>query len=450
MKYLRLLPVLLSIALVACTQSSPITGAVSAEVGLEDYKCPDCNVILISIDTFRGDHLTCAGYDKYDVDITKNLCDLASDGILFTRAMAQGSETTSSHASIMTSSLLSSHQAFYSRKQGISKDKITIAEVLKNGGYQTGAFTGVGRIAPEFGFSRGFDVHLGLKNYAPFRAMTSNGLKWLNETNGKFFLFLHSYEIHWPYSPTSENSAALDPLYDGPLGNSITRGLLGKINSGSINVTEDDLNHIIAMYDAEILSVDQAFGDLIEQLKSMNLYNNTIIIVTSDHGEEFDEHGMIGMHGHTLYNEILHVPLIVYVPKLKPGVEQKLVRSIDIAPTILALLDIERPGTFEGRSLFDEEQVHAISERDAKTVAFAVQTQAWKYYIDPSKDFESFFNLNTDPFEQQNAIKQHASIKNEYIEIYNKAISEKDAGKAEQIELTEETAEQLRSLGYVA
>src|SRR5574342_690730 len=349
---------LLLILLAACAQK---------EVNLPEYNCKDCNVILISIDTFRGDHLTCAGYNKYDVDITKNICNFASEGVLFTNAISQAPSTETSHASIFTSTLPSHHKAFNSRNQSISNDTITLTEVLKHNGYDTAGFTGSVQVSRVYGFSRGFDTYQEhydetAKTHTKFIEIAREGLEWIRKRNKPFFLFLHTYEIHHPYTPNETYAKQLDPDYKGTLGTNVIFDII-KINNGTINLTKEDLEHTIAMYDAEIMSADDGVGWLISELKKDDIFNKTIIVLTSDHGEEFGEHGRVAIHAWTLYNELLHVPLILYAPGLIPEVKTHLVRSIDIAPTILSILDIPLPETFSHTSLFDS-QPFAISERD--------------------------------------------------------------------------------------
>ncbi len=432
--------ILLLILLAACAQQQETTD-------LKDYKCPNCNVILISIDTFRGDHLTCAGYNKYEVDITKNICALASEGTLFTKAMAQASSTETSHASIFTSAIPSHHQAFNSRNQSISNDTITLTEVLKENNYETAGFTGSVQVSRVYGFNRGFDTyqeHYDEKftNVAKFRDVAREGIEWIRQRNKPFFLFLHTYEIHHPYTPNETYAKQLDPHYNGSLGTNIILDI-EKVNNGTINLTKDDINHIISMYDAEIISADDGVGWFVSELKKDNIYNKTIIILTSDHGEEFGEHGRVAVHAYTLYNELLHVPLILYAPGLKPGVKTNLVRSIDIAPTLLSMLNISIPKTFEGASLFDN-QTFAISERDTTDQEdFTVQSADDKYYN------ISVFDLIRDPREQKNIIAQHPEIKEQYAQVYNETLQKINSSAAKTVRLTPEMREQLKSLGYL-
>jgi arylsulfatase A-like enzyme len=416
--------------------------ALKENVELADYECPDCNVILISIDTFRGDHLTCTGYNKYEVDITKNICDFSKRGVLFTHAIAQASMTQPSHASILTGAILSHNQAFRFRNQSISKDYPTLAEVLKKNGYNTGAFTGAGQMAKANGFDRGFDFYQGYKNDT-FAEQAERGLSWLKNTTGKKFLFLHTYEIHRPYTPQISYVKELKENYTGTLGINITIEFVDAVNNETINITPEDIEHIMAMYDAQILSVDHSLGNFIEQLNELNILNNTILIITSDHGEEFGEHGKVGVHGHTIYNELTHVPLIVYAPGLRPEVSDKLVQSIDIMPTILGMLNIKIPPTVDGHSLALGD-THAISELDQKEeTPYAVQSVEWKYYWNNSKSM--VFDLQNDSNELKPLKK--IDIQAEYEQIY-RSVMNKSTGNITTGAAMPEVREQLRALGY--
>ena len=158
---------------------------------------------------------------------------------------------------------------------------------------------------------------------------------------------------HHPYTPEDKYLDIFETEYSGNLPKHISVPLIRDINEGKQEINEADQQHIINTYDAEIRSMDDSFGQLMNYLKKKNLYDNTMIIFTSDHGEEFGEHGVWGMHSHTLYNEQLHVPLIVKFPRSRYGNRKvnQLVRSIDILPTVVDYLGDKMPQQFEGYSL---------------------------------------------------------------------------------------------------
>jgi arylsulfatase A-like enzyme len=415
------------------------------QADLKDYTCPECSVILISIDTFRADHLTCAGYDKYEVDITKNICELAKQGVLFTNAISQAPSTQASHSAILTSAIPSHHQSFNSRNTTYAKEYPPLPELLRREKFKTAGFTGGGQMAAKYGFDKGFRVFAETKNDT-FRQIAEQGLTWLEGTYGPSFLFLHTYEIHHPYTPEPELAQELEKNYPGTLGTNISIDFLNETNHGTYNITKEDLNHIITMYDAEILSVDRTLGWFIEQLKATGKFNNTIIVITSDHGEEFGEHGKVGWHSHTLYNELLRVPLIVYAPGLKPEVRNNRVMSIDIAPTILKMLKVEIPKNFEGQSLALEHEF-SISERDqGEPVPFAIQTKEMKYYW--TRHHHLLFNISNDAGELANIFDKNnataAYLRSRYADWVNSTNSTK-----KEVTVPESLREELEALGYV-
>jgi arylsulfatase A-like enzyme len=427
---------LLLILLAACS---------AQQAELKDYTCPECSVILISIDTFRADHLTCSGYDKYEVDITKNICELATQGVRFTNLISQAPSTQASHASILTSAIPSHHKSFNSRNTTYAKEYPPLPELLRREKFSTAGFTGSGQMAAGYGFDKGFSVFAEIKNDT-FKQIAEQGLTWLKGTYGPSFLFLHTYEIHHPYTPDPKLLKELEKNYTGPLGTNISVEFLKSVNNKTYNITPEDLQHIVATYDAEILSVDRTLGWFIEQLKAMGRFNNTIIIVTSDHGEEFGEHDKVGWHSHTLYNELLRVPLIIYAPGLKPEVRDNRVMSIDIAPTILKMLQLEIPENFEGQSLALEHE-YSISERDhGEPVPFAIQTKEMKYYW--TRHHHLLFNLSNDTGELANIFDENnataAYLRSRYVDWVNSTNS-----TPKEVAVPDDLREQLEALGYV-
>jgi len=185
-------------------------------------------------------------------------------------------------------------------------------------------------------------------------------------------MFLHTYEVHAPYSPMPRFMDMFDADYQGELEDSISPGLLIDVNEGKVILDEQDQQHIVNAYDAEIRSMDSAFGHLVGYLEQRGLLDKTLVIFTSDHGEEFGEHAQMGRHSHTLYDELLHVPLIVRMPggNFSSTVVERQVRGIDILPTVLDVLGLESPGPHDGSSLTglmtgrDEQSRVAVSQID--------------------------------------------------------------------------------------
>jgi arylsulfatase A-like enzyme len=204
-----------------------------------------------------------------------------------------------------------------------------------------------------FGLDQGFDSYQ-QPGSERFNGTVAKAVEWLGTKRTKpFFLFLHTYEPHHPYTPPAEYLALFEDEYTGPLPQDISVDLLREINKNEREIDDRDLEHIIATYDGEIRSMDDGFGYLIEFLREQGLYDDTMIVLTSDHGEEFGEHGKVGWHSHSLFDELLRVPLIVKLPAAAgAGTEvAHQVRGIDVAPTILGVLGLEAPASFSGMSL---------------------------------------------------------------------------------------------------
>ena len=326
---------------------------------------PAHSVILISIDTLRADHLGCYGYPK---PTTPAIDVFRRDAALFEQAIAHAPSTLPSHASMFTSLLPSHHGASVANSFGVDSEAITLTEILKAEGYATAAFNGGIQLDPIYGLDRGFDVYDAVRPSVAsadllvdpvdmFDHAVDEAIHWIEniEINRRerFFLFLHTYELHHPYTPTPEALESIGADYDGSLPKDISVDLLRRINDGDVELEPGDLEHIISSYDAELRSVDTAFGRLIDFLREEDLYDDAIIVFTSDHGEEFGERGFVGWHAHTLYDELLRVPLLVKLPGAEHGGAslEPQVRGIDVAPTILAALELDAPAEFEGVSL---------------------------------------------------------------------------------------------------
>jgi len=418
----------------------------------------DLNVILISIDTLRADHLSCYGYSK---PTTPNIDDFSQDAVLFKRCIAQSSSTLQSHASMLTSLVPLHHGASFAKKRALPKRIKTLAELLKEKGFKTVSFNDGGQLAPAFGLNQGFDMYRSTKkNFDEFNFthIVTQSINWIEENSDRnFFMFLHTYETHTPYTPKEKYLQLFDQNYAGRLPAYTSEGIAQKINRGDLSITEEDRLHIIHTYDAEIKSMDESFQTLIDYLKKKELYERTIIIFTSDHGEEFNEHGVMASHSHTLFNELLHIPLIVKFANSKFASRQvdELVRSIDIMPTILDTLNTKPSPYMEGISLMPlikgqkpKIDTYAISERDMeitlKNECWSIMNERWKLYN------SRLYDLKNDAEEKIDVSDMHLNMKKS---LRKRAIRFLQANRIfyadKKAKLDKKEKELLKALGYI-
>ena len=415
---------------------------------------PAYNVILISIDTLRSDHLGAYGYPR---PTSPSVDSFAADSVLFSEAIAQAPSTLHSHASILSSLLPQQHRASWAARTRLDEEAVTLPEVMREHGYRTAAFTGGGQMAQIFGLDQGFESYVE-PGAQLFSETVEHGIKWMEQVAGEpFFLFLHNYEVHHPYEPAQEYRDLLGVHYDGDLGPDITKELLQDIRAGDVDFDQEDLDYVIGLYDAEIRSMDDGFAQLVEYLKYRELYDRTLIVFTSDHGEEFNEHGVVGWHSHTLYDELLRVPMIVKYPGNGWGgtVIDDQVRGIDVAPTILGFLELPIPKEFVGADLGPLVSGAAMPALDAvsridrvvQRERSSIRTREWKLAgLDKRR---SLFNLIDDPAELWDRSLKDAAVAAELETRLENLIAAREPHDPPEVAPTEATLEELRNLGYL-
>lgn len=328
------------------------------------------NVLLISIDMLRPDHLSCYGYPR---PTSPGMDRLASEGVLFEQHVSSSSWTLPGHASLFTSVPDSVHGAFDTHMK-IGEGQTTLAERFQRAGYQTAGFFSGPYMHPAFGMGQGFDLYENCTSYKQrldgksveswamnkdvMRAShedITNPLvhgafqKWFGTREKRpFFAFLHMWDVHYDFLPPAPFDKQFDPDYTGPV---TGRGFFSDpaINAG---MPERDKQHLLALYDGEIAWTDSWLVKIRADLEAAGLLENTIIVITSDHGTEFFEHGDKG-HRKTLYDEVVKIPLVIRYPAALPQKQriQAQTRSIDVGPTLLELAGIAQPQDIMGTSL---------------------------------------------------------------------------------------------------
>jgi arylsulfatase A-like enzyme len=311
----------------------------------ESDKLSRPNVLLISLDTLRADHLGRYGYGKA---LTPNLDRFAAGGALFKNCRSQAPWTLPSHMSLFTS-LLPTDNGVDGINKVLPNDVPTLAQILRKAGYHTAALVNDGQMKRHWGFARGFETWREFPVDTPAGScpnITSQTLSWLKDNSGRdpFFLFLHYYDAHAPYDAPQ--------LYRRKTGTTLTGPETWKLceqHRTPQHKLRDPalLADLIAAYDAEIAWLDDEVGKLLAAVPA-----NTLVVLFSDHGEAFEEHAWM-MHGATLYEEEVHVPLLVRLPVGEPKrkVIDTPVMLLDVAPTILARCGVRVPAAFQGTDL---------------------------------------------------------------------------------------------------
>jgi choline-sulfatase len=340
------------------------------------------NVVLIIVDTLRSDHLGCYGYHR---DTSPHIDSLAAEGLLFLNVTAGEPWTLPSMATIFTGLLPLEHNA---RRRGdsyygLSPDAVTVTELLHRNGYTTAAFFNVIFMNADFGFHQGFD-HFDCHNALGTSEDRDAGqtveaiFSWLDTSyrGGPLFLAVHFYDPHLTYDPPEPYAGMWrDPSYTGEFDSSWgQRETVVEVNRGEITLEGEDLYNLIALYDGEIAWTDSQTGRLLAGLRERGITEDALVIVVADHGEEFLDHGKMG-HAHTLYQELINVPMIISGPGFQRGSVCSVNASqADILPTILTWTGIETPDGVWGRDL-----LHA--PRDTARTVFSGMNDADSYVV---------------------------------------------------------------------
>lgn len=368
------------------------------------------NVILLVVDALRADYLSCYGNPKL---ISPHIDEFARSSSLFLNAFCPLPNTQPSLASIMTSLYPPSHGL---RRQGValSNKAVTLTEILRSQGWDTGAVVGASNLDTIFGFSQGFQFyedHLGSKENLKVKKLDQRTrwqrkakevneivFRWLDKRNIEkpFFLMIHYFDPHAPYEPPAPYYRLYPP-------------------------GETEESRWRAMYAGEVSYVDSQFGKLMKRLSSKDLLKDTLVILTADHGENLGEHNWQG-HSQRIHDEAVRIPLIVAGPGIPQGKKfSQIVQSIDFAPTVLEFLNIPPPDMYQGKSLFQVFQGKPLREFAYLEIAkrpdnFSKLTPDWQKYpeiqwgvrtmdeklIWSSDGKHEFYDLRNDPQEVNN------------------------------------------------
>ncbi len=401
------------------------------------------------MDTLRADHLGVYGYPR---STTPNIDRLAADGVVFLQNYAQAPNTSPSTVSFLTSLYPSVHQV-WEHGEGLDPAVLTVTQSLNEAGYATGGFV---RLNGD-SYRRGFDQYQRIRRHTS-RSRTDENVatitEWVASHRAQpFFLFLHFYDVHLPYTPLNKYAERYRGDYEGPLPDRISNDHTDRINNGELECSEEDLKHIISLYDAELALLDEVLGRIFDFFRATGLYDDTVFALLADHGEEFGDHGQVGKHAHTLFNELIRAPLIMVGPGIPKGRRiDYAVRNIDVAPTLLSLAGVRIPRAMQGSSLRpvwegrERRSRVAVSERP-RLRSFVVD--GFKYYTDGR-----LFDLPNDPSEQMNLsaleperVEKMAAVAADWDEELKRRQAQVAAPG--EVTLTPEEVKNLKALGYL-
>lgn len=424
-----------------------LAAAITAIVAYRHSSAPGIrHIVLISMDTTRADYLGCYGYQH---NTTPNIDAVAAEAIRFEQVIAPTPLTLPSHSTMMTGTIPPYHGIHDNQNYTLADSNLTLAEMLKAKGYTTGGIISTYVLEHTFGLDQGFDTYDDefdetINGYAGAERrggeVSEHAIRWLDENQDEdFFLFLHYYDPHSPYDPPD-----------------VYRGLFGS------KASTDEKNKIFKLsYAEEIAYTDHCIGQVVEKLKSLDLYDSTLLIITGDHGEGLGEREEMG-HGYYIYQESVHVPLIIKLPGQQTAKTVSGVAGlVDITPTVCSLLGIETPQHIQGRdlsgALFDEpleDDDHYIYSESLLATKYkaspllAVTGNRFKYIQTARPEL---YDLIEDPAETHNLVDEQSQRARILQDVLGVILEESlAAGTTDsKLELDDESLKKLESLGYV-
>jgi len=417
------------------------------------------NVLLIVVDTLRHDHLGCYGAER---DTSPAIDALASDAVRFDRTYATASWTKPSVASMLTGLYPSGH-GVTTLKSKLSDDALTIAEILAREGFATGAVISHVLLEETHNFHQGFDSYLNAMVGRPFVTASTDRvvsdaqalLRRFAEQRQSFFLLVHFFDPHYDYMHHPQFGFAPPSVGRLSGGEDIER-----LMDGDMTLTSEELDFLRALYDEEIRFTDDGIGRLLETLKELDLYDQTLVVLTADHGEEFATHGGLA-HTQTLYEELIRVPLIVRDPRNpKARVIEEPVSLVALTPTILDLVGVNvqsppfhAPSFAPLLSSASDREVDEIiyCEADFEVHKKAIVVGRLKIIRDETTGKTELYDLSTDPDELEDRAERYPDEVAALLPILERhaARAREDALGAGETALSEEEIEKLRALGYV-
>jgi arylsulfatase A-like enzyme len=454
----------------------------SWEQGFKNWKAPDeaaerapRNVILLVMDACRADRLSLYGNPRRT---SPYMDELATRAVVYDRAYSQAPWTPASMASIFTGTYQSVHQLITSpedmarREFGILSPELeTMAEMFKAQGFRTVAISSQPWISPLTGFDRGFDefhIIADLSDPHETDRVMQHGLEWVTRNRAeRFFMYLHVMNPHDPYEPPPPFDRV---WWQRPMPQKFAQTLgwkprdkwnfMTKIlpQPGPNHTTPEDVEYLETMYDSDVTYVDWCVGTMARQIRDMGLLEDTLIVLTGDHGESFNEHGVFG-HGDNIHNEQIHVPLILINPRLFPRQRrvEAPVESISLFSTLASLIGSKRSAQLsaqlQGENLLSGPLKGAAYTEGKGVKLLRLQTAEWGLIASDSLSDFQLYDLVNDPGETVNLYTQKPQIAQELarklVRQYRENLENPSRPQKHTGSLSQSTIDQLKSLGYV-
>jgi arylsulfatase A-like enzyme len=409
---------------------------------------PARNVLVISLDTLRADRLGAYGYPR----LTSPFLDsLAKRGTLFTRAYVNSHGTPPSHASLLTSLYQESHRVSFQRNDGLVQHWLpesltTMAETFRASGFDTWAVTGGGYLSQEFNFDQGFEVFDDQPK--DFETAIDRTLAILNDRareSKPWFGFLHTFAVHSPYEPPHHYQSL---FVEQPTDFYPNNENLIQYQTKASELRPEDLEYLSSLYDSSVRYMDALLQMLFLWLERGGFLEDTVVVITSDHGEEFGEHGGL-LHGVSLYQELVKVPLLILGPGFEAGKRDPgLASLIDVAPTLYQVTGVSPISELSGRSLRDESSRGPVYLQYTDLL-YGVIDGDWKL-IRRSAGPSLLFDLAADPLEQIDVAGAQAEHAAQLEELLDRWLGDVPRPQLEMGEdaLSQDKLDELRALGY--
>ncbi len=434
---------------------------------------PARNVVVLLVDTLRASKLK--PWNPSSRVRTPVLEELAQRSAVFERGQSTENWTKPSVGAILTGLHPIDHQA-RTQSAVLSDSALMISEHFKANGFTTGGFIANGYISDRFGFDQGWDRY---KNFIREEGASSEAADVFREAadwaiehkDERFFLYVHTIDPHVPYDPDEEFVSMYDPRpnYDGQVRPRMTGELLhdAKKNPPSVTFSRSDVLRLKALHDGEITQHDRHMGTFINRLKEAGLWEDTVFVFVSDHGEEFHEHGSWG-HGHSIYQELLHVPLMIHREGVVPSRRiPTTVSTMDIAPTVCELAGIAPMPNIAARSLVpllygQSRPGPAVAMSEFLDERRVITAGRYKFFVRGNLTV-SMFDLEDDPGEQNQlspsdrpiAARYLRTLQGQFLGASNRAQwldaeqTRAPALRAGEVRMDDELQQQLRELGYL-